>query len=302
MVDIIIVGGGCAGMTAAIYSARAGKSVMLFEAENFGGQIAYSPKIENFPSVKQISGSEFSDNLFEQMSFLGVDVKFERVLKIEDCGTLKKVVGEDGEYESRAVIIASGMKRRKLGLAREDELLGKGVSYCAVCDGVFYKNKTVAVVGGGNTAFSDAMHLSQYCAKVLLIHRRDEFRGEAHILEALKKRGNVEFVLSHTVEELIGDDELYAVALKNLKTGQRTERELQGLFVSVGFIPQNAIFENVIGLDEGGFADSGETCTTKTAGIFVAGDCRTKKVRQLTTAASDGAVAAIAACEYVDSI
>lgn len=300
MYDIIVIGAGPAGMTAALYARRAGRSVLVLERENIGGQITFSPCVENYPSVKKISGMELADNLYEQISELGAEMEFENVAGIEDCGKIKKVICNGGTvFEAKAVIIASGAKHKKLGIAREDELIGNGVSYCAVCDGAFFRNKTVAVVGGGNTALQDALYLSDICKKVYLIHRRETFRGDVELVNKLKALSVVEFVTPATIKELIGEVGLSAI--KTVSSEGTNERiiEIDGLFVAVGQIPSNDPFSSVMNLDEFGYADSSEDCKTRTEGVFVAGDCRKKNVRQLATAVSDGAAAAVAACEYI---
>ena len=298
MHDIIIIGAGCAGMTAALYAARAGRSALLLESENIGGQIAFSPRIENFPSVARTSGGEFADKLFEQVSELGVDIEFEKATAIRD-GELKTVVTESGERSCAAVIIATGVRHRTLGLPGEERLTGSGVSYCAVCDGAFYKGAAVAVVGGGNTALQDALYLSQYCKKVFLIHRRLEFRGEEYLEKAVRKKENIEPVLESVVESLKGDESLSGITVKKTKTGETRLLDADGLFVAIGQDPDNGAFKDAVKLDEDGFIVSSEDCGTSMSGVFAAGDCRVKEVRQLTTAAADGAVAAIAACRYI---
>ncbi len=297
MYDIIIVGAGPAGMTAALYAGRAGRSVLLLEKETVGGQITYSPCVENYPFVKKISGMELADNLFEQINELGAQIEFETVTSIENDGEIKRVICEGAVYEARAVIIASGAKHKKLGLEREDELIGSGVSYCAVCDGAFFKDKTTAVVGGGNTALQDALYLADICKKVYLIHRRDSFRGDLELVNKLKKLTNVEIITPAKITALLGDNVLSGIELDN---GRRIL--LDGLFVAVGQAPKNEPFSSVIDLDEFGYADSAEDCVTRTEGIFVAGDCRQKTVRQLATAVADGASAATHACEYLDKM
>lgn len=300
MYDIVVIGAGPAGMTAALYARRAGRSVLVLERENIGGQITFSPCVENYPSIKKISGMELADNLYEQISDLGAEIEFESVTGIDDCGKIKKVICDGGAvFEAKAVIIASGAKHKKLGIAREDELIGNGVSYCAVCDGAFFRNKTVAVVGGGNTALQDALYLSDICKKVYLIHRRDTFRGDAELVNKLKSLSTVEIVTPATIKELIGEGGLSAI--KTVTSEGENERiiEIDGLFVAVGQTPSNAPFSSVMSLDEFGYSDSSEDCKTRTEGVFVAGDCRRKNVRQLATAVSDGAAAAVAACEYI---
>lgn len=301
MYDIIIIGGGPAGLTAATYACRAGKTVLVIEKAAFGGQITWSPKVENFPTIISISGTELGDRLLEQTMEQGAEVELEEVTAVETDGDVKRVCCDSGaEYEAKAIIIATGAKPRMLGLEREEELVGSGVGFCAVCDGAFYKGRDVAVNGGGNSALQDAMLLSETCRRVYLIHRRSSFRGEEKLVEALRRRENVEFILESTVEELLGDTELRGIAVRH--PGGRREIELDGLFVAVGHEPDNKIFAELMELDAAGYAVSGEDCRTKTPGVFVAGDCRRKAVRQLTTAVADGSAAALAACGYIDAM
>ena len=302
MHDIIIVGAGVAGLSAAIYGLRAGKSVLLFEEKTYGGQIINTPEIENYPGIKKVSGFEFATNLYEQATELGAEVKYEKVLGIIDNSDKKIVKTDSGEYETKAVILATGAKNRPLGIDREQELIGAGVSYCATCDGAFFRGKDVAVVGGGNTALEDAQFLSNYCNKVYVIHRRDSFRGEIKHVEALKSKPNVEFILDSNVTKLIGEERLEAIEVSNKKTGDKQEISVAGVFVAIGQMPDNEAFDELIATDDYGYIEAGEDCKTGTEGIYVAGDCRTKTVRQLTTAAADGAVAALAACEYLQSV
>ncbi len=297
--DILIIGGGPAGLTAATYACRAGKSALVIEKAAFGGQITWSPKVENFPSVISISGAELGDRLMEQAMEQGAEVELEEVVSAELDGETKRVTCESGAvFEGRSVIIATGAKPRMLGIENEEKLVGNGVCYCAVCDGAFYKNRVVAVNGGGNSALQDALLLSEKCAKVYLIHRRAQFRGEAKLVEALKNRANVEFVTESVITALLGETELTGIRLA--KNGSEREIALDGLFVAIGHAPDNGIFKDYIDLDDAGYVRSGEDCLTKTAGVFTAGDCRRKSVRQLTTAAADGSVAALAACSYLD--
>ena len=302
MHDIVIVGAGVAGLSAAIYGLRAGKSVLLFEEKTYGGQIINTPEIENYPGIKKVSGFEFATNLYEQATELGAEVKYEKVLGIIDNSDKKIVKTDLGEYETKAVILATGAKNRPLGIDREQELIGAGVSYCATCDGAFFRGKDVAVVGGGNTALEDAQFLSNYCNKVYVIHRRDSFRGEIKHVEALKSKPNVEFILDTNVTKLIGEERLEAIEVGNKKTGDKREISVAGVFVAIGQMPDNEAFDELIATDDYGYIEAGEDCKTGTEGIYVAGDCRTKTVRQLTTAAADGAVAALAACEYLQSV
>lgn len=301
MKDIIVIGAGPAGLTAAIYALRAGKSVLIFEKELFGGQITYSPSVENYPGFKQISGNEFAEHLIDQATALGAEIELAEVTGILD-GPVKTVVTDSGNYECKSVIIASGSRHRHLGLEREEELTGSGISYCAVCDGAFFKGKTVAVAGGGDAALQDAIFLSERCRHVYLIHRRDTLRGEAHLESILRARDNVEFVLNSVIEKLEGEQKLSGILVKNKLTGEHMQIALDGLFIAVGQEPQNAPFAGLITLDNAGYADAGEDCSTATPGIFVAGDCRKKAVRQLTTAVGDGAVAGLAAVNYINTL
>ena len=299
MYDIIIIGGGPAGLTAAVYARRAGKSVLILEKAALGGQITWSPKVENFPSVMSISGTELGDRMAEQAIAQGADIEFEEVIGIDDLGDRRRVRCEFGaEYEGRAVIIATGAKPRMLGIEREEDLVGSGVGYCAVCDGAFFKNMPVAVYGGGNSALQDAMLLSETSSRVYLIHRRDSFRGESTLVNTLKGKDNVELVLNATITRLIGDEELEGFVVS--QNGSEREIKVSGLFVAIGHVPDNEAFASVLTLNNSGYAVADERCITSTPGVFVAGDCRTKSVRQLTTAVADGATAALAACEWLD--
>lgn len=303
MVDVIIVGAGTAGLSAAIYTVRAGKKALVIEAASYGGQIINTPDIENYPGIAHISGFDFATGLYNQAKDLGAEIKFERVTEIVDKGSIKLVKTSQGEYECKAVILATGAKNRPLGLSNEKELVGKGVSYCATCDGMFYRNKVVAVNGGGNTALEDAQFLSNYCKKVYLVHRRDKFRADEKEVERLKAKDNVEFVLNSTISRLNEDETgLVSMDVVNKNNGETRNIEISGLFVAIGQAPDNTAFDNVAHLDEKGYIKAGEDMKTGTDGIFTAGDCRTKTVRQLTTAASDGATAALAACGYIDSL
>ena len=301
MYDIAIVGAGPAGLSAAIYAQRAGKKTVLFEAYTYGGQIINTPKIENYPGIKDISGFDYATGLFDQALSFGAEIVFEQVTAVNknDCFVITTTAGT---YEAQAVIIATGAKNRHLGLEKEEALTGRGISYCATCDGAFFKGKNVAVNGGGNTAIEDATFLSGYCSKVYVIHRREGFRAEEGSLQALREKDNVEFVLNATITDLIGEDKLSAVVVTDKLSGQTREIAVDGLFIAIGQVPDNAVFSEIAELDQSGYVLSGEDCTTKTPGLFTAGDCRTKHVRQLVTAASDGAVAALAACTYIDKL
>ncbi len=299
MVDIIVIGGGPAGLTAAVYARRAGKSVLVLEKDALGGQITWSPKVENYPAVPAVSGMDLGNRMAEQAMDMGAEVEIDEVLRIEDFGSHKRVYGSFGtEYDARAVILAAGAKPRKLGLKREDELVGSGVGYCAVCDGAFFKGQAVAVNGGGNSALQDAVLLSDLCSRVYLVHRRDSFRGEEALVDQLRGKENVEFVLNAVITGLKGDSELSGITVE--QDGVQREIPVSGLFVAIGHEPDLAAFADFLDRDAQGYAASDEGCLTKTEGFFVAGDCRRKKIRQVTTAAADGAVAALAACAWLD--
>jgi len=302
MHDIAIIGGGAAGLTAALYALRANKTVLIIEKGSFGGQITFSPLVENFPSQVSLSGAELADKLTEQALMLGADVEVDTALKIENIENGKKVVGEYGEYEAKAVIIATGAKHRMLGLEREEQFVGEGISFCAVCDGAFYKGKHVAVIGGGNSALQEAILLSKLCSKVTVVQNLDFLTGEDKLQEQISTAENVEVIYSSVVDSLVGDTSLTAIVLKDQKSGEKTTLEIDGMFIAIGLAPQNEAFKDILNLDNYGYADSDESCTTKTEGIFVAGDCRKKSVRQLTTACADGSVSALAACRYIDSL
>ena len=302
MFDLIIVGAGTAGLSAAIYGVRAGKSVLVLEGAAYGGQIINTPEIENYPGIKKISGFEFATNLYNQAKELGAEIRFEKVLSVQEKNGYKIVVTKDKEYEAKAVILATGAKNRNLGIEKEQELVGKGVSYCATCDGMFYRGKVVAVNGGGNTAVEDATFLSEYVEKVYVIHRRDSFRADKAEVDRLVARKNVELVLNSTIKALESDASGLTGILVVDKDGKERQIQVDGLFVAIGQAPDNEAFRNEVDLDSKGYISAGEDCSTKTAGIFTAGDCRTKAVRQLATAASDGAVAALAAVNYINGL
>lgn len=301
MYDIGIIGGGTAGLTAAIYGQRAGKQTSVFENRNYGGQIASSPKVENYPGIANISGMEFSMNLLNQAQNLGAEVKMEEVTGIREENGVKVIETTGEAYPCRTIILATGMTHRHLGLEKEERLTGAGISYCATCDGAFFRGRDAAVIGGGNTALQDADFLSNYCRKVYLVHRRDEFRGESSLVEPLRKKENVEFVLSAVPREILGENVVEGLVLKNKKTGEDFTLNVSGIFVAVGQIPRNEVFAETVRLDGSGFILASEDCMTSRPGIFAAGDCRTKEVRQLTTAAADGAVAALAAVKYISA-
>ena len=301
MTDLIIVGAGPAGLTAAIYARRAAKTVLVLEAVAWGGQIVNTPDVENYPAIAHISGYDYANALYAQARDLGAEIRLEKAISLRDLGAEKEVVTTAGAYRAKAMILATGSENRKLGVEGEAALVGRGISYCATCDGNFFRKKTVAVVGGGNTALEDALYLSDLAAKVYLIHRRDSFRGEAATVQALEHRENVEFVLNARVTELLAEKRLTGIVGEK-NDGTRQTLELNGLFVAVGRIPENQNFAGLVELDAAGYAVAGENCRTKTPGVFVAGDNRTKEVRQLVTAAGDGAVAATEAVKYLNSL
>ena len=299
MYDVIIVGAGTAGLSSAIYVLRLGKRVLLLERNCYGGQIINATEIENYPAIRRISGYDFAKALYEQVIALGADIEYERVVSIENGRYEKTVITEKNSYKCRSVIIASGLKKRKLGIENEERFTGKGISYCAVCDGAFYKGKTVAVAGGGNTALMDALLLSDYCSRVYIIHRRKEFRGEKLLAEKLSRRENISYMLNCTITALNGSERLESVSVTSNDSRIQNNIELSGLFVAVGQIPDNESFSGLLELDENGYIIS-DNCSTSAEGIFSAGDCRRKDIRQLATAVSDGAVAGIKACEYIN--
>ncbi len=300
MYDIIVVGAGPAGLTAALYALRASKSVLVIEQSTFGGQVTFSPKIENYPGIPEMSGNEFADKLLDQVLSMGADVEMEKVTGIIDEGSRKLVFADNKKFEAKAVIIAVGVHHRQLGLPNENSLVGNGVSYCAVCDGAFYKDKVAGVVGGGNSALQEAVLLSDLCEKVYVFQNLAFFTGEKKLLEVLNSKENVELLTEVTVKELKGEEELKSVVL-NTVNGEK-EIEIDGLFVAIGLEPKNMSFAENAELDESGYFNSDEKCLTKTEGVFVAGDCRQKSIRQITTASADGAVAALAACRYIDNM
>lgn len=298
MKDIIIIGGGIAGLTAAVYALRSGKSVLLFEKKSYGGQISQSHAVENYPGFKNISGAELSMNLHSQAKDFGCEFSSETVIKVIGSEN-KKVITNKGEYEAKAIIFAMGAEPRKSGLENEKELIGRGLSYCAVCDGNFFRNRETMVVGGGSTAVQDALYLAEICKKVYIVHRRDAFRAEDSLVEKLKEKENVEFVLDSVLVSATASPILKSVTVKNVKTEEEREIAVNGLFLAIGQVPATKEFGDVLPLDEYGYVLAGEDCKVSD-GIYVAGDCRKKLVRQLTTAAADGTVAATLACEELD--
>ena len=288
MYDIIIIGAGPSGMSAALYALRANKKVLLLEKECFGGQIINASSIENYPALSNVSGYDFATNLYNQIKSLGVILKYEEVLEVTDK---KEVITRKGTYKGKNIIIATGLKKRKLNLENEDKLLGSGISYCATCDGNFYKNKNVAVVGGGNTALEDALYLSNIASKVYLIHRRDNFRGEKKLISEVKEKNNIELILNSNITKIIGKDNLNSIEITDNRNNI-SKLEIDGLFIAIGNIPDNNRFKNIIDLDENGYIIANANLKTKTDNIYVVGDTRVKTLRQLVTATSDGAIAA----------
>ena len=302
MYDMIIVGGGPAGLTAAVYALRAGKTVLVIEKNSFGGQIAFSPKVENIPGTIQISGAAFADALVEQAMNLGAEVELEKVVKIEKSdGIFRVYTEEESTFEGRAVILALGVKHRTLGLPGENELIGNGISFCAVCDGAFYTGQNVAMIGGGNSALQEALLLSEVCNKVTIVQNLAFFTGEQKLADALAQKDNVEVIFSTVVAGYETENgTLTGLRLHNEETGAESHISVDGAFLAVGLQPENDAFAEFAKLNDWGYFDSGEDCCTATEGIFVAGDCRSKRIRQVVTASSDGAIAAMAACRYLD--
>ena len=295
----MIIGGGPAGLTAAIYARRAGKTALIIEKDAFGGQITYSPKVENIPGFSEITGNEFAEKLVDQALRLGVDFEACQALSIQD-GPCKTILTDGESFVGRTVIIATGARHRLLGLPGEENLIGQGISFCAVCDGAFYQDKTVAVVGGGNSALQEALLLSDLAKKVYVIQNLAFLTGEKMLSEQLCSKPNVEIFYETLVDSLIGDSELKGIMLRRTTGGDLQALSLDGLFIAIGLVPQNEPFTQVLSLDSQGYADVDESCSSSVAGIFVAGDCRRKKIRQVTTAAADGAIAALAACDFID--
>ncbi len=299
--DIVVVGAGPAGLTAAIYGRRAGKTVLILEKETFGGQITHSPKVENYPGFLALSGMELADKLVEQTMELGADIEMDTVTALRQEGELRVAVGEHGEYYGKTLILAAGAHHRTLGLPGEEALVGHGVSYCAICDGAFHKGESIAVIGGGNSALQEAVMLADLCPHVTVVQNLGFLTGEGSLIAEVTARPNIEVVLSTVVTSLIGDGRLTGLGLRHTETGEETTLAVTAAFVAIGQVPENEPFASLCALDERGYFAAGEDCLTATAGVFVAGDCRQKGIRQVTTATADGAVAALAACRYIDS-
>ncbi len=304
MYDIIIIGAGPAGLTAAIYARRAEKSVLVIEKDTFGGQITHSPRVENYPGFLEVSGNELADRLIEQTISQGGMIELDEVLGIEGESGNFTVKCTGGDYQAKAVIIAAGSHHRRLGIDGEDRLTGEGISYCAVCDGAFYRGQRVAVIGGGNSALQDAVLLSDGCEKVYVVQNLAYLTGEERLQKILRDRPNVEIIYSSVVSRLVGNESLRSVEIRNTESGEERSLAVEGMFVAIGQCPENEPFANMVELDNYGYITSGESCVPKGApdGIFVAGDCRTKVIRQVTTATADGAVAALAACRFLDTV
>ena len=286
MYDIIIIGAGPAGMTAAIYALRANKKVLIFEANTYGGQIVNAPKVENYPGIKEISGYDFATNLYNQVKDLGGEFIFDAVIRIDG----NKVITNNGNYETKKIILAIGAQNRKLNIPGESEYAGKGVSYCATCDGNFFKGKTVAIVGGGNTALEDAIYLSDLASKVYLIHRKDTFRGEAKYQDEINSKSNIELMMNTNVTKISGTDTVTNIELDNGNT-----LNIDGIFIAVGQQPNSMIFKNAVDIDEFGYIKTNDGVHTNNENIYVAGDARRKDLKQIITAESDGAIAAVTA-------
>ena len=298
--DIAIIGGGPAGLVAALYARRANKTAVVLEKATFGGQITFSPKVENIPGFLSVTGNEFAEKLVEQVLEQGADVEMCEVSEVRD-GEIKTVLTDAGEFYARTLIVATGAKHRTLGLENEESFIGEGISFCAVCDGAFYQGKDVAVIGGGNSALQEAILLSDVAKSVTVVQNLDFLTGEAKLQEQLYAKENVKIILGATVKKYLGDTELRGITIEDAKTGEKSDIALDGLFLAVGLVPQNDAFRGVVELDERGYIKAGEDTLTSAKGIFAAGDCRTKRIRQVATAAADGAVAAVAACDFVDA-
>ena len=303
MYDLIVIGAGAAGMTSALYALRNSKTVLVLESESLGGQIANSPRLENYPSIKEISGEQFADNLFEQITAHGAELEIEKVIGIEKLGEGNfKVKTEYNEYSAKSVVIASGVKHKHLRTKSDrEDLVGKGVYYCAICDGAFYKGQEVAVIGDANTALQYSLLLASYCKKVYIYTLFDKFFGDKAHVKALLSKENIEWRPNTSVVDFIGDKELTAIEYKDAD-GNIKRHELPAVFVAIGQIPDNKAFTNLVDIDQMGYIIADESCKTKTEGVYVAGDCRTKGVRQVATAISDGAVAATNACLYIERL
>ena len=300
MYDIIVIGCGVAGMTAALYARRNGMSVLVIEQETIGGQISKSPKVENFPTIESISGMDLAEKLFDQITEKGAEFELDTVTKIEKDGDIFKVTTEYNEYEAKSVIIANGVKHRTLGVPNEEKFVGHGISYCALCDGSFFEGKEVCLIGDANTALQYALLLAKTSTKVHIFTLFDRFFADKVLVDAVKSRENITYVHNYETLSFNGDEELESITFKIKDTGEIVTVETTGAFVAIGQVPDNEKFANLVDIDRLGYIVADETCTTKTEGLFVAGDCRTKGVRQLSTAVGDGAIAATGACNYIN--
>ena len=304
MYDIIIIGAGPAGLTAALYARRADKNVLVIEKETFGGQITHSPKVENYPGFTVMSGNEFADKLIEQVMYQGAEIELDTVTAIKGEAGQYTVECERGSFEAKSVIIATGSHHRQLGLEKENKFTGEGVSYCAVCDGAFYKDKDVAVIGGGNSALQEAILLSKTSKSVTVVQNLPYLTGEIKLREEIENTANISVILSSVVLEILGDDKFSGIRIKNIETQEESDIIVDSIFVAIGQQPENEPFNDVVKLNEYGYIISDESCIPESdkKGIFTAGDCRTKKIRQIATAVSDGATAALEACNFIDSL
>ena len=303
MYDVIVIGGGPAGLTAALYVARAGKSVMILEQNAFGGQMATAPKIENFPGVDGVDGATLANNMFEQAVAHGVEFDMGvGVLTLVEQPTRHFVVStEYGEYQAKSVVVATGVSHKHLGVDGENELAGKGVCYCAVCDGSFYKDKPVVVVGDGNSAVQYALYLSTICSQVTLLTWSTKLFCDGELVQRLKANTKIEWIQNATVKQIVGDNCVTGVAYTD-EIGAITYHDCDAVFVAIGQLPHNESFAHLVELDDRGYIVAGEDCKTSCEGLFVAGDCRTKSIRQCATAVGDGAVAGFSASMYVDKV
>lgn len=299
--DIIVIGGGPAGLTAALYGLRAGKQVLILERSSFGGQMTFSPKIENYPGLASSSGSEIADAMVEQVLAQGADTELDCVTGVtrEADGSFT-VHGESADYRGLTVIVAVGCKHRRLGLEGEERFIGDGISFCAVCDGAFYRGRDVALVGGGNSALQEALLLAETCRRVTVIQRLDRFTGEGRLAEQVLARPNIDVLFDHSAGALIVEGETLRGLRVRSGGGEVRELAVDGIFVAIGLEPENEPFAALTPLNEYGYFDAAEDCLTATPGLFVAGDCRSKRTRQVTTATADGTVAALAACRYLE--
>ena len=300
--DVIVIGAGAAGMTAALYALRGDKKVLVIERETFGGQIAFSPKVQNFPSIKEIAGAEFAENLFTQVSELGADFELETVQAVSKEGEVFTVTTDYRSYTALAVVIAAGVKHRHLGIEKEKDFLGNGVYYCALCDGALYAGKEVALVGDGNTALQYALMLSDICSKVTVVTMFNRFFGEPALEKALRARANVEIIPDYLAVDFAGEKEFEGVVFRETEGEKRFTLRTPALFVAIGQVPDNSVFAALADLDKQGFIVAGEDTKTRTEGLYAAGDCRTKEVRQLTTAVADGACAATQAMNLINAL